>query len=453
MPRSPFGWTILIPGLALLLAVDTADTLACSCLNPGPPCQSYFQSDVVFVGTVRDIVRVKGSDVDSDVRVDFEGAVASRGVQGASITVFTSDGTASCGYPFKRGERYVVYGYRSKDGTGIRTSICSRTRELKDAGEDLKFFGTLLLPAAGARVFGSATHVENDPLTREVRDYGPVGNISVRLLGSGRSFEARTGQDGRYEFNGVPPGSYELTAVPPPRFSIAFLSGPKIELKGAGGCQSVSFWLRYDTRIRGTISRPDRRPVVDAIVEATPAALRDKGYAGEPASTRTDSTGRFELSGVSAGQYILGVNLTTGPDSDVVSSTRFHPDATEPANALPFEVIAGEHLELARMVIPPPPPSYRITGVVTFEDGKPAQGVAVSLADGNARWKEVAGEVQSDANGTFSFLVHEGLRYVVSARYSDPSLPLRAHSAGSITFVGSEQTVKILKVVLLPVRR
>ncbi len=185
--------------------------------------------------------------------MEFEDVSAVARGAGHSDSVFTSDDSASCGYPFKRGERYVVYGYRSKDGTRIHTSICSRTRELKDAGEDLKFFGTLSLPAAGARVFGSATHVENDLLTREVRDYGPVGNISVRLLGSGRSFEARTSQDGRYEFNGVPPGSYELTAVPPPRFSIAFLSSPKIELKGAGACQSVSFWLRYDTRIRGTI--------------------------------------------------------------------------------------------------------------------------------------------------------------------------------------------------------
>jgi len=74
-------------------------------------------------------------------------------------------------------------------------------------------------------------------------------------------------------------------------------------------------------------------------------------------------------------------------------------------------------------------------------------------AMGNARWKEVAGEVQTDANGTFSFLVHEGLSYVVSARYSEPSTPARTHSTGSSAFVGSEQNVKILKVVLLPVRR
>src|SRR6185436_9644004 len=117
-------WTMLISALAMLLGVDAGEAIACSCMESGPPCQNYFQSDVVFVGTVRDITQVPVADRDSSVRVEFEQAVPSRGVAGSSITVLTSvaDG-ASCGFPFKRGERYVVYGYRSKDGTGIRTSI------------------------------------------------------------------------------------------------------------------------------------------------------------------------------------------------------------------------------------------------------------------------------------------------------------------------------------------
>ena len=254
MPRSPVGWTILLPGLALLLAVDTADALACSCMNPGPPCQNYFQSDVVFVGTVRDIATVSGADRDSRVRVEFEDVSASRGAQGTELTVFTAGDSAACGYAFTPGERYVVYASRSKDGARIHTSICSRTRRLAAGAEDVRFFSALAAPRAGARVSGSATHVERDLLTGEMRDYGPMGNIPVRLLGSGKSFEARTHQDGRYEFNGIPPGSYELTAVPPARFSIVFLDDPKFELRGAGACQSTNLWLRYDTRIRGTIS-------------------------------------------------------------------------------------------------------------------------------------------------------------------------------------------------------
>jgi hypothetical protein len=421
-------------------------------MNPGPPGQNYFRSDVVFVGTVRDIATVSGVDFDSGVRVEFEDVSASRGAQGTALSVFTSADSASCGYAFKRGERYVVYGYRSKDGTRIHTSICSRTRELKDAGEDLQFFGTLSLPAAGARVFGTVIHGENDLLTGEPLNHGPAGNIVLTLGGSGRLFEARTGPDGRYEFGRVPPGAYELIAVPPPRFAIAFLN-PNIQLKEAGACHAANFAIRYDTRISGTIVHLNGRPVADAIVTLMPAALIGKNLFREPASAITDQNGRYELTDMPAGRYILGVTLSQGPDVGFVSPTRFHPDATEPANALPFEVIAGEHLELARMVIPLPPPSYRITGVVTFEDGKPAPGVTVSLADGNARWKEVAGEVQTDANGTFSFLVHEGLSYVVSARYSEPSSPGRTHSVGSVPFVASEETVKALKVVLSPVRR
>jgi hypothetical protein len=294
----------------------------------------------------------------------------------------------------------------------------------------VKFFSTLSVPATSARVFGSVTHVEHDLLTGESRNHGTVGNIALTLRGSGRVFEARTGPDGRYEIAGVPPGTYQLAATPPAKFAIAFL-----------------------TCIRGAIVDTEQRPLVDAIVTVTPAALIGKNIFREPASARTDQNGRYELADVPAGRYILGVNLTNGPDPDVVSPTRFHPAATQPADALPFEVIAGEHLELVPMVIPTPPPSYRITGVVTFEDGKPAPGVMVSLADGNARWKQVAADVPADANGTFSFLVHEGLSYVVSARYSEPSTPGRTHSVGSLPFVASDGTAKTLKVVLSPVNR
>jgi hypothetical protein len=82
---------------------------------------------VVFVGTVRDIATVSGPDFDARVRVEFEDVSASRGAQGTALSVYTSDDSASCGYPFERGERYVVYGYRSKDGTRVQTSICSRS--------------------------------------------------------------------------------------------------------------------------------------------------------------------------------------------------------------------------------------------------------------------------------------------------------------------------------------
>lgn len=47
--------TVLLPALTFLLAAGVGDASACSCQPSGPPCQNYFQSDAVFIGTVRSI--------------------------------------------------------------------------------------------------------------------------------------------------------------------------------------------------------------------------------------------------------------------------------------------------------------------------------------------------------------------------------------------------------------
>lgn len=61
------------------------------------------------------------------------------------------DGTEhilGCEYPFKVGERYLVYAYGSENELG--TSTCSRTRKLNKAKEDLKVLGKGKEPESGS---------------------------------------------------------------------------------------------------------------------------------------------------------------------------------------------------------------------------------------------------------------------------------------------------------------
>ena len=307
-------WQILISALTLLLTGDLGEVLACSCDQLGPPCQNYFQSDVVFVGTVRSVTPMPGAQLDARVRVEFQDAVPSRGVDGTSMTVFTSDNSASCGYAFTLGERYVVYASRSNDGARIHTSICSRTRPLSEADEDVRFFDTLATPAAGARVFGTITHWEQDVTRTRARDYGPVGNVDVTLRGADRSFQARTDQNGRYELTGIPSGRYDLTAAPPPPYSTAFLKR-QFELRDPRACFRADFGLRYDSRVSGTIVDADGKPATGAIVEILPVEQIGNPVYVPPETMIADEAGLFEMAEVSPGRYVLGVNLKRGGGS------------------------------------------------------------------------------------------------------------------------------------------
>jgi hypothetical protein len=141
-------WPILLSVLTSLLAVNVPDAHACSCVPPEPPRESYFASDVVFIGTVRRITRDAGAPSEARLRVEFHDVIAYRGAGGTMASVLTDEHTASCGYPFRNGGRYVVYAHKSKETQHVLVSLCSRTGPISHASEDLKFFATLPRPVS-----------------------------------------------------------------------------------------------------------------------------------------------------------------------------------------------------------------------------------------------------------------------------------------------------------------
>ena len=139
------------------LCFACADALACSCMMSGPPCQEYWRADVVFAGLVDEIANTPVRQTDEDawrtLTVRFSVESAFRGLEGSRIEVRTGMGGGDCGYGFKKGVRYLVYAHRTKEGH-LHASICSRTRPLTQAGEDLEYFRNLPPAGTGATIRG-----------------------------------------------------------------------------------------------------------------------------------------------------------------------------------------------------------------------------------------------------------------------------------------------------------
>jgi 5-hydroxyisourate hydrolase-like protein (transthyretin family) len=411
-----------VPILLLLMLVAARDAEACSCMASGPPCQSYFEVQAVFAGTVRSITPIGAPPTwGPSVRVEFEEAIGFRGVDGETQSVVTSvaDG-ASCGYGFKPGERYVVYAYRSKPGEPLRTGICSRTRPIAQAAEDLLFFKTLSGTPGNARVFGSITHSEFNLATRDVRNYGPVPNVRLTLRSAVATFQATTDAAGRYELHGVTPATYQLTVEAPPEFSAADLE-KTLQLTDSRGCAEADFVLRFDGRVRGSIRTSTGGPAANVRVQLMPIEFVGTSDLIETIDATTDAAGRFEFSKVTPGRYVLGVDLFRVidllPDPNVAFPATYHPGTPDAMRATIIEWKGGERHDLEPMTLPPARRAYQLTGLVTLEDGTPAAGVSVALGDANRKWLDAALPVETDSTGTFSFLVHEGLSYLVSAVY------------------------------------
>lgn len=121
--------------LTVILAVCLLDfafnvpVSACECRSRGDFEQEFNSSKAVFVGEVVEIDKSK-----PDAIVTFKVEKKWKGSKNETVVVRTNNQGKACEYIFKQGEKYLVYAYDDV----LRTSICTRTKELKSATENLR---------------------------------------------------------------------------------------------------------------------------------------------------------------------------------------------------------------------------------------------------------------------------------------------------------------------------
>jgi ribosomal protein L18 len=111
----------------------------------------------VFAGRVIDVIqpnpvernsnRRRPSNPTSEVKVIFEVSRVWKGQRRPRIVVMTSSSSASCGYSFQKREQYLVYA--STQESQLQTGLCSGTKSLSTAQEDLAILGEGLSPRPG----------------------------------------------------------------------------------------------------------------------------------------------------------------------------------------------------------------------------------------------------------------------------------------------------------------
>jgi carboxypeptidase family protein len=443
---------ICLAMLAVVTFAPARDARACSCERSGPPCQNAFQVDAVFEGTVQSVIALPDEGpplrpgefrIPRTVRVEFAAVVGYRGMQASTASVLTAGSGPACGYTFKRAERYLVYATRSANG-GLVTGVCSRTRPLVEAGEDLGFLRTLAEPSEPrARVYGTVTNWGQRP-AGESRTYSPVPDVLVSVRSQATAVEARTDERGRYEIT-VPPGKYEITAYPPAVFSARHLQRT-VELRDARACAVVDFGVRFDGRIKGVVRQSSGEPAAEASVEIVDADAGDARSGARIPMDRaeTDVNGTFEFTELSPGRYIVGVDLTRRSSARVVFPTTFYPGTADRSLSAVVQLAEGQHRDLEPMRLPPPRRAYRLTGTVSFDDGRAAAGVGVYLMDGANQFAQVGGAT-TGPDGVFSVLVHEGLSYIAGASYWDEANRRQLNGrTGPFVIGGDTQPLRIV---------
>lgn len=128
---------LLSTALAAIPCGRAADR--CSCLPPPPPREALAQAGAVFAGTVVSVRAREGEGGMGEHEVRIVPTRRWKGAAADTVVVRTPDNSAACGVAFTPGESYLVY---ASGGDEPRVILCSRTRPLAQAGEDLAALGT-----------------------------------------------------------------------------------------------------------------------------------------------------------------------------------------------------------------------------------------------------------------------------------------------------------------------
>jgi hypothetical protein len=137
-------------GAAIVAVAWSAPSVvrACSCAPPRPPVEAAHAASVVLEGRTFGVTREGGQN-----RFTFEVLRVWKGEVPQSVQIWSASNSAACGRAFETGLPYLVYAHDLPGGL-LGDGLCSRTRPVANAAEDLELLGAghapLRPPGAGA---------------------------------------------------------------------------------------------------------------------------------------------------------------------------------------------------------------------------------------------------------------------------------------------------------------
>lgn len=405
--------TVALLVCALAFAPEAA---ACSCLQQPAPCAEFKETPAVFVARVTEIttetVKDEGSGGEPyQVSYAHLSVVQSfKGVAEKQVRMWQGTGGGDCSFVFEEGETYLLYASYDAESKRYRTNICTRSRAVAYAADDLDYLRGL--PGSDGETRLSGTLVRYDYSDGRDRPPGLLEGVKVVAEDTqGRRFEAATDADGFYKFKGLPAGRYKVRPELPGHLTLAYGHGKggEVELP-AGGCAGANFVARTDGRISGTLLDAAGLPVAEAYVDLVPAEFADRvNDHGVGRVKTTDSDGKFEFTELTPGAYLLGVNIRRHPSGDLPFPRTYYPGVRDAAGARAVKLGMGEKLTDFVLRLPPRLQVRTIEGSVVWPDGKPLTRAMVDFKDTpELTGGESFGSANVDGRGHFTIPALEG---------------------------------------------
>lgn len=412
---------------AFFLLIGNYSVEACSC--SGRPrgvkgiqtCGYYLRSENVFIGLAEKI------EIDNKIgsmKVTFAVEKSIRGTTEKTVEIFTCSNQGCCGYPFKQGERYFVYGRKGSDGK-FHESLCGPTVLLKDAEDDLAYVKDIEDGKLGTRIYGRV-YEDRQPTSKDKRTFEPLSNVEITIKSEQNEFKTLTDEKGNYLFKDVPKETFQVFARLPKNFRELFVRSDLTE-HFVGGCGSENFRVTRQGSIRGKvvdfpskeIQNPwDRDKVQQPKVVLIPLDENNRPIPHISYEEKWAYRDKFEyfFDTVPAGNYLLAINPKNCPYPNNGVPTMFFPGVANQSEAKIITVKEGEQLVLKDFRSLPLLKERWFAGVVLNADKTPAINALVRLVDANINTcNNFQLQVKTDEFGRFRLKGFENYEYKIGA--------------------------------------
>ena len=410
-----------------LLLIGISEAWACSCqgrvqgVKGTQTCGYYWNSENVFIGTAE---KLEVDNKTGSMKVTFSVERSVRGNNENTVEIFTSASTASCGYPFKQGERYFVYGRKGQDGK-YHESLCGPTTLLKDAEDDLEYVKDIEAGKLGTRIFGNVFD-DRQPTTKDKRAAVPLSGIGITIKSKKHKFRTLTDEKGNYLFKDIPKDNYQVFAELPEGYRELFTRQDLTE-HFAGSCSISSFRVTRQGSLRGKVvnfpSKEIQNPWDGNTVQQPKIALipldennqiDPHGYPEEKWAYRDKFEYYFDF--VPAGNYLLAMNPRNCPYPNNGVPPTFFPGVADQSEATIITVKPGENLVLKDFNSLPLLKERSFSGTIVNADKSPAVNATVRLLD--KEYPSCSGldiQTKTDEFGRFHLKGFEGYGYKITA--------------------------------------